>query len=340
MKKIFIISAVCLLSLCGCGRIPKLANGEEAVVTFKKDDKEHSISANDIYEVLKKEYGLSITTDLIDKYIFETEFADYTDDALEEAENTVEAMITYYGGEDALLAFMENYTKFPSIDAYKDYVYVESLRSHAIDAYAKLQVTDKDIENYYNKEAKGDIEVYHILVVPKVTDSMTSDEKKEAEAKAKATVDEILKKLKDSKDVLTTFKELVKEYSEDESTKSKDGNLGDINYYVLGHEYDELVDAAYKLKDGEYSKEMVTTELGYHVIYRNATREKDTLENLKSKITEILADREIEEDSKIRIHTLKYYRDLYNMDIVDSDLDSEYGINLNAELNAKEDTAE
>ena len=337
MKKGLIIGALCLFTLCGCGRVPKLANGEEAVVTFKKDGKEHAISANEIYDLLKENYALSATTDLIDKYIFETEFSSYAETAKKEAQNNLEALKENYAGqEDQLLALLRAYYGLLTIDSFEDYVYINSLRSHAIEEYAKLQISDKDIENYYNKEAKGDIEVYHILVTPKVTSSMSDSEQKEAEDEAKAKVDEILKKLEDSKDKLTTFKELVKEYSEDESTKDKDGNLGYINYYQLDSTYDELIDAAYKLKDGEYSTKMVTTELGYHVIYRNASKEKESLDKLKDKILDILKDRYIEKDSKISINALKYYRDLYNMDIIDSEINRQYGINLNNQLNAQD----
>ncbi len=337
MKKGLIIGALCLFTLCGCGRVPKLANGEEAVVTFKKDGKEHAISANEIYDLLKENYALSATTDLIDKYIFETEFSSYAETAKKEAQNNLEALKENYAGqEDQLLALLRAYYGLLTIDSFEDYVYINSLRSHAIEEYAKLQISDKDIENYYNKEAKGDIEVYHILVTPKVTSSMSDSEQKKAEDEAKAKVDEILKKLEDSKDKLTTFKELVKEYSEDESTKDKDGNLGYINYYQLDSTYDELIDAAYKLKDGEYSTKMVTTELGYHVIYRNASKEKESLDKLKDKILDILKDRYIEKDSKISINALKYYRDLYNMDIIDSEINRQYGINLNNQLNAQD----
>lgn len=335
MKKFLIFGALCLFTLCGCGKIPKLANGEEAVVTFKKDGKEHAISANDIYDVLKSDYALAATIDLIDKYILETEFSSYAETAKKEAQNNMEAVKESYAGQEEQLLSILRYYGIQNIDAYEDYVYINNLRNHAIEEYAKLQISDKDIENYYNKEAKGDIEVYHILVTPKVTDSMSDSEKKKAEDEAKAKVDEILKELKDSKDKLATFKELVKEYSEDESTKSKDGNLGYINYYQLDSTYDELIDAAYKLKDGEYSTKMVTTELGYHVIYRNASKEKESLDKLKDTILDILKDRYIEKDSKININALKYYRDLYNMDIIDSEIDRQYGINLNNQLNAQ-----
>lgn len=50
MKKKVLILGVCSLLLCGCGKIPTLSNGDEAVVTFKDGN---MISANDFYEKQK-----------------------------------------------------------------------------------------------------------------------------------------------------------------------------------------------------------------------------------------------------------------------------------------------
>ena len=71
-KKIFIIG-LSALALCGCGKIPKLSNGEDAVVTFKDDKK---ISVNDFYNKIKDTYGLNTLINMIDTYIYEKEFSD------------------------------------------------------------------------------------------------------------------------------------------------------------------------------------------------------------------------------------------------------------------------
>ena len=70
IRKGIIISLVCLTFLSGCGKTPKLQNGEEAVVTFKKGDIEHKISAEDVYEELKNNFGLEATLKLIDTCFF------------------------------------------------------------------------------------------------------------------------------------------------------------------------------------------------------------------------------------------------------------------------------
>lgn len=338
MKKGLILSIICLLTLCGCGKIPKLQNGEEAVITFAKDDVEHKISAEDLYEELKNNFGLEATIKLIDTYVLETEFADYKDKAKEDAENYMEAMVESYGSEEALLEQIQYYTNYSSLDAYQEYVYMNYLQSHALEEYAKNQVTDKEIEKFYKEEAKEDTEVYHILITPKVTDQMTSAEKKKAEDEAKQKAKDVIKKLNEADDALAEFKKLVTEYSEDESTKNKDGNLGYINYGDLDESYDELLDAVYKLKDGKYSKDVVTTELGYHVVYRNASKEKESLEDLKEEIIKTLANRKLEEDAEMAVDYIKYYRKLYNMEIVDSTLKSQYGIYMNNLINSANST--
>lgn len=329
MKKSLLLSLICILTLCGCGEIPKLQNGEEAVIIFAKDDKEHKISVEELYKELKTNFGLEATIKMIDTYVLETEFADYIKTAKDNASSYIDAMIESYGNEQALLNDIIANTNYNSIDGYEEYLYLSFLQSHAIEEYAKDQVTDKEIDTYYEDSVKGDVEVYHILVTPKVTDDMKTDEKTKAEDAAKTKVQDIIKRLKDSKDALKTFKELVKEYSEDEATKSKDGNLGFINYGDLDKAYDELIDAAYKLKDGEYSTEVITTELGYHVIYRNASKEKDKLKDIKDEIIETLANEKLTTDTELSLNSMKYYRELYNLKIVDTELDRQYGIYLN-----------
>ncbi len=338
--KSLLIGTMCLSCLCGCGKIPQLKNGEDAVITFKKGDKEHMISANDLYTELKDKYGLQATVSMIDTYVLEEEFADYIDEAKKNAENYIKSMTESFGGEDKLLEALKSQTNYSTIDAYQSSLYMSFLQSHALEEYAKEQVTDEEIEKYYKEKSKGDIEVYHILITPDVKDDMKEDEKTKEEDKAKEKANELIKKLKDSKNTLETFKELVKDNTDDEATKKKDGNLGFINYGDLSSAYDELLDAAYKLKDGEYSKTVVKTELGYHVIYRNASKEKESLENLKEDIIKTLSEELMKTDKEITINSMKYYRKLYNMEIIDSTLNKQYGIYLNNLINSVNKPAE
>jgi foldase protein PrsA len=323
-KKIFALCAIMLLA-SGCGKVPKLENGKEAIVTFKDGEK---ISVDDFYELIKNEYGLNSLISMVDKYICETEFEDYKDTASKNADALINSLKEQYGSEDKLLEALQG-SGYNTIDAYKDYAYLSYLQSHAIEEYAKTKITDKEIENYYKNDAIGDMEINHILITSNVKKDATDDEKKAAQDEAKKKANEVIDKLntakKNGEDITEAFTRLAKEYSEDDSNKDKGGALGKINYGSLSSKYDELVKAAKSLKDGEYSTSVITTELGYHVILKVKTYEKDTLENLKDSIKETLAEKYITNNkSSIGLNALQHYRKEYKMEIQDDEMKKQY----------------
>lgn len=325
MKKKIIGLCVFLTLVSGCGKVPKLENGQEAIVTFENGEK---ISVDDFYETIKNDFGLQALITMIDTYVLETEFKDYIDTAKEQADAYVDAFIENYGGEDEFLQVLQQQTGYQTIDAYRSYWYLSMLQSHAIEEYAKSQITDEEIEEYYNNKAIGDMEIAHILITPDVDDDSTDEETEEAEEKAKETIKEIITKLdeakKNNEDIEETFSKLAKEYSEDDATKDDGGNLGKINYGDLDETYDELIDAAVKLKDGAYSTDVITTELGYHVILKVKSYEKDTLENLKDEIKTTLGTEYINSNSDAGIKALQHYRKEYGMEIEDSEINKQY----------------
>ncbi len=323
-KKIFALCAIMLLA-SGCGKVPKLENGKEAIVTFKDGEK---ISVDDFYELIKNEYGLNSLISMVDKYICETEFEDYKDTASKNADALINSLKEQYGSEDKLLEALQG-SGYNTLDAYKDYAYLSYLQSHAIEEYAKTKITDKEIENYYKNDAIGDMEINHILITSNVKKDATDDEKKAAQDEAKKKANEVINKLntakKNGEDITEAFTKLAKEYSEDDSNKDKGGALGKINYGSLSSKYDELVKAAKSLKDGEYSTSVITTELGYHVILKVKTYEKDTLENLKDSIKETLAEKYITNNkSSIGLNALQHYRKEYKMEIQDDEMKKQY----------------
>lgn len=323
-KKIFALCAIMLLA-SGCGKVPKLENGKEAIVTFKDGEK---ISVDDFYKLIKDQYGLNSLISMVDKYICETEFKDYKDTASKNADALINSLKEQYGGEDKLLEALQG-SGYTTIDSYKDYAYLSYLQSHAIEEYAKTKITDKEIEDYYKNDAIGDMEINHILITSNVKQNATDDEKKTAEEAAKKKANEVIDKLntakKNGENITDTFTKLAKEYSEDDSNKDKGGALGKINYGSLSKNYDELINAAKKLKDGEYSTSIITTELGYHVILKVKTYEKDTLENLKDSITETLAEKYITNNqNSVGLNALQHYRKEYKMEIQDEEMKKQY----------------
>lgn len=332
-KKLFLIT-LSLFLLCGCGKIPKLKNGEEAAIKFKNGE---MVSADELYETLKKDYALEATINIIDKKILEKEFKDSIKDAEKYAEDTIKSMKDTYGSEEELLQAIQYYTNYSTIKAYQNYIYINYLQNKATEEYAKTQVTEKDVKNYYENVYFGDVSINHILITPSVKSGASSDDITKAEEKAKKKAEEVINKLnnakKEGKDIKETFSSLAKEYSDDDSTKKSGGALGYINLNSLGSNYDELVNAAVKLKDGEYSTEVITTDLGYHVILRVDQKKKATLEKAEDSIRGILGKELISSDAKMNVKAMQHYRKEYDVEIIDSDIQSQYSKYMNAALN-------
>ena len=336
-KKVFILG-VCSLLLCGCGKIPTLSNGDEAVVTFKDGE---MISVNDFYEEIKNSFGLNTLINMIDKYVFEAEFPDELDDANAYADAVIDQLLSNYGSEDDLLAALQQ-AGFQSIDAYRNNYYIGYLQNIAIETYVKDNITEEELKEYYENSVYPDMTISHILITPDVTDDMSDEEQEEAEAEAQETIESIIDELNQAKengeDIESVFASLAEEYSEDDDTKEDGGNLGEINIGSLDGNYDELVAAANDLEDGEYSTELITTELGYHVILKTATGEKASYDDSVDSMKDAIAQDKLEEDQSLMVDAIRYYRDLYELDIIDSEMDDQYGVYMNNLINSYENT--
>ena len=119
------------------------------------------------------------------------------------------------------------------------------------------QVTDQDIEQYYQQNQKQyqvpeEVKVRHILI--KVAPD--ADAKTDAAAKQKA--EDILKQLKAG----ANFADLAKKYSDDPGSKDQGGELGFIQRGVTVPAFES---AAFALKPGQLSG-VVKSQYGYHII--------------------------------------------------------------------------
>ncbi len=311
-----IILGVCAILLCGCGKtIPSLSDGTEAVVTFNND--QIHVSANDLYNKMKEQYALDAMMQLMDKQILEIELPDRLQEAKDNATNTVESMKSTYGVDQ-----INSY--FGSVESYTDYIYLNNLQQMAILNYAKNQVNEKEVQAYYDKNIYGDINIDHILIQTGVTDDDSDEDKQKKETDAKNKINEIIEKLDKAENKLETFKQLAKEYSNDEATKENGGSLGAVNTDTLSSSYDEVLKSARALKDGEYSKELITTELGYHVIFRESSSEKKAIDDVKDEILETLGTEKLNNDSTMSITAMQELRKKYGMEIIDSDIKNQY----------------
>lgn len=310
MKKILIF-CLCALLLTGCGDV-KLENGENAIVSFNNGD---GITAQDLYDELKEMYGVNYLVNLIDAKLLDLEYEETTEE-LEYVQQIVDSVKSESG--DEFIDYIEYYYGVNSEEAFEDYIRLNYRRSLWIEDYAREIVTDKQIEDYYNDVYVGDMEVSHILITSDATSDMTDDEKKAAETEAYNKAKEIIEKLNNGEDFAT----LAKENSDDSGTASDGGVVGTVNY---GMNYDEdFVDAAAALEEGKYSSTPVKTQFGYHIIYKTKQNEKESLEDSSDTIRDIIAEESLNNNTLLYSEALEALREKYEMNIVDSDLNSGY----------------
>ena len=153
----------------------------------------------------------------------------------------------------------------------------------------KVDVTDKEIQDYYQKnidlfKQPFQMRVSHISIQsdPKDGDSR----KKELRGKA----EKILKNLKDDKD----FADLAREYS-DGPTKNKGGDLGYLRKGQLEKQFESKVLA---LKKGEIT-DIIETEYGFHIFKVTDIKPETILayENVKEKVKKFLVDEKIKQEA-------------------------------------------
>lgn len=310
MKKYLLVLSTVLLLLTGCTKV-ELVDGGNALVKFNDDT---AITAEKLYEKLVSVYGIDALVDLIDTELLEKIY-DETDD--EKAYiNQMVSSIKEQAGDD-----FESYLSYYGVSTekeLKEFIRLNYRRNLYAEQYALENVTDKQINEYYETVAIGDIEASHILITSKATSDMTAEEKEEAEEEAYNKAKEIIEKLNKGED----FASLAKEYSEDTANSENGGALGYFNY---DDNYDDsFMKAAIELEVNEYSKTPVKSAFGYHIIYKTDQKEKDKLENLKEEIRATIADETLESDTTLPAKALKALREEYEMDIVDTDLKSEY----------------
>lgn len=332
MKKKLILLGICLIMLSGCGKeIPKLSNGDEAVVSLENGT---MVSANELYEKMKESNGLTSLLAIIDKNILEDKYKDNLEEAKATIQSTKSMQMQLYSAYGYSFESEDKFVQalgFPSVEAYEEEIYLSYLQDLAIEDYAKEQISEKEIKKYYENEVSGDFKVSHILIAPEVTDDMSEEDKKAAEATAKATAQSIIDELKktESDKIEERFAELVKEFSQDEATKENGGSLGFINKGTLGSNYTDLENAAFDLKDGEFSKSVITSSYGYHVILRVESKEKGSLEDLKDSILDTLSAELLDStsdkyDATLSIKALQELRKDYGIEFADPELKEDY----------------
>ena len=299
-----VLATVLVVILIWPDRIAKLENGLEPVASIDG----LTVTAEDLYEDMKEIYSVNNLLDIIDNKILEEKYPETDEmntELNDQAENYYNMYNQYYGYSKE-----EFLTKsgFGSERAFIEYLRLQYRRTQYTDDYIKEQITDKEIEKYYEDKVYGDINTKHILV--KVSSSATDEEKKEAENLAK----EIITKLNEGK----SFDEVKDEY------KDK------ITYEELGYKaYNASLESAYmeamqKLENNSYTKEPVQTSYGYHVIYRIDQKEKPALKDVREEIITSLVSEHKSKDTSVQYKALDKMREDAKLKFTDTVLEKKY----------------
>lgn len=134
------------------------------------------------------------------------------------------------------------------------------------------EVSDTEAKNYYekNKDEFLQVRASHILI--QNTDKEGNELSAEQKSANKEKAQDILERIKAGEDFAT----LAKEYSEDSSAS----NGGDLDFFSRGQMVEPFEKAAFDLKVGEVSPELIETDYGYHII-KKTDEQYDEFDDIK-----------------------------------------------------------
>ena len=298
-------------------RIATLKNGTQPVVTV--DGKTYT--ANDLYDQMKAHYSVSQLLDEIDNDLL-TELYPEDDEMNEEVEATAENYINMYQQ-------YYNYTEeeflsasgFSSREDYLEYLKLDYRRQKYRDEYIEENLTDEEIQDYYDENVYGDINCQHILVEVASEDTSSDDSSddsddsnKLSDEDAKKLAEEIIDKINDG----TSWEDIQEEYKDQVTFE-------DLGYQSWDSDLEDSFKNALKdMDDNSYSEEPVKTSYGYHVIYRIDQKKAPSLEDTKDKIIENLVEEKTNEDTNIMYKALISLRDEKNIEFSDTDMKDKY----------------
>ena len=228
MRKILVFIMTSLL-LLSCAKKVEVANvGDQRIFEKDIEAKMQELNQRVIKQYGEKEVKKRILDSLITKILLLRDLKDKGFDKNEEISNNWKNL-----KEDYKLSYFTNKYIKNKADIDRD----------------KLKKEYEQRKEQYKIPEK--IKASHILI--KSGNKRTDDE-------AKKKINEIKDKIK--KDG-SNFNELAKEYSEGSSAK----NGGKLGYFTRGKMDKSFEDAAFSLDKGEYTKEPIKSEYGYHLIY-------------------------------------------------------------------------
>lgn len=334
MKKTrkFLLIIISIILVTGCGKVPKLENGQDIILEFA----DGNITVDEFYQTLKDKYASSMIVDIIDTYLLNKKYKTTAEEtkAINEQISSIKTAITsQYNNEVTFEQYIEYYYGISTEAKFKEYLSLNYKRNLAIEDYVKDNITDDEINKYYEQKTVGDIKASHILITPDVTDTMTDDEKTKVQNDALVQAKEIVSRLNNGE----KFATLAKELSDDKGSAE---NGGDLGYFNTGTMVEEFEDAVIKLEVGKYSAEPVKSSFGYHIILKVDQKEKPALAKVKDSIIQSLSEDKLSADNALKVTAMIKFREKNGLVIHDDNLKSLYeSLMDNTLINARNKTS-
>lgn len=287
-------------------RIATLKNGEEPIVKVGKN----TYTADNLYTRMKEHYNVSQLLDQIDNDLLTKlypEDKEMTDEVKQNAEYYINMYKQYYNYTEE--QFLSS-NGFSSYNDFLEYLKLDNRRKKYLDEYVEKNLTDKEIENYYNKNVYGDINCQHILVET----SSEENSKKLKDEDGKKLAEEIIGKINDG----TSWDDVKKEYKDKVTFE-------DLSYQSWDSDLEDSFKTALKeMSDNSFSKEPVKTSYGYHIIYRIDQKKVESLKKVKDKIITKLVEEKKSADSNLQQKALISLRNDNKIKFYDTNLESKY----------------
>ncbi len=329
---VIVILACMIVFLAISKQVPKLKDGSEVLASVDG----LKITTDDLYIDLKDSYGTNQLINLIDQHIADDYVKEFTKDdeaQIKEIVDYYKQYADYYG--TSFEDFLSQYVGISGVsteEEFKEYVKKDYKKTLAVQKYVGDKISEDELKKEFEKNYKEKLTVRHILI--EVDEETTEDE-------AKKQAEELIKKLDkvkdDSEKLEKEFKDLAYDNSADQATY-KDGGL--YKDFSKGEVDENFYNAAKELKNGEYTKEPVKSQYGYHVILKVSSK-TTKFKDVKDEVKTALAKEKLTNDATLQVTAWDELRKKYKLKINDTNISKEYKKTIeNSKKSAEDSTKE